>query len=166
MQNCSIFRMSPVRMFNSDDAVVAQLVRALVCGTRGRRFDSHQPYHSLQALLFLQSNWSFTAFCISSYLYRNNGKTLLLCVEFFWLVGNESSVQKARIRFWLRRAPLNEQWKWKCEGRFLICPEITSSTNNDISGISQFSTTAIHVSEKVRDNGLPPGEWKKVRIFE
>lgn len=26
-------------------AVVAQLVRALVCGTRGRRFKSHQPYH-------------------------------------------------------------------------------------------------------------------------
>ncbi len=25
-------------------AVVAQLVRALVCGTRGRRFESHQPY--------------------------------------------------------------------------------------------------------------------------
>ncbi len=28
-------------------AVVAQLVRALVCGTRGRRFKSHQPYQKI-----------------------------------------------------------------------------------------------------------------------
>lgn len=42
-------RINVYKIVNSYDrlafyAVVAQLVRALVCGTRGRRFKSHQPY--------------------------------------------------------------------------------------------------------------------------
>ncbi len=45
-------RINVYKIVNSYDtfafyAVVAQLVRALVCGTRGRRFKSHQPYQKV-----------------------------------------------------------------------------------------------------------------------
>ncbi len=69
LQTLLIFLMSHKRkinvykIVNSYDtftfyAVVAQLVRALVCGTRGRRFKSHQPYH------FFFPNFSY------SYVWR------------------------------------------------------------------------------------------------
>ena len=42
---CSPFRGYPLRKNNM--VVVAQLVRALVCGTRGHGFESHLPPHKL-----------------------------------------------------------------------------------------------------------------------
>ncbi len=57
----SNFRMSAKQNLIFSCAVVAQLVRALVCGTRGRRFNSYQPYHfisqkyiKMQAITFIK----------------------------------------------------------------------------------------------------------------
>ncbi len=68
---------------------VAQLVRALVCGTRGRGFESHLPPHILgcsQAVRHMTLTHARASSNLASPTIEQKEKTLIISVFFFILL--------------------------------------------------------------------------------